>query len=171
MNTSNTNITFKGNPTTVRGKALTVGATLPKFKLVGTDMKDVTNETFAGKVLVLSVVPSLDTPVCSIQTKHLSQDAAEFGDKAVVLTVSLDLPFAQKRWCGAEGVTNVVTASDYKYRNFGDDFGAYLTDLGLLARALFVVDQAGTIRHLEYVPEVAQEPDYNAALKVVRELL
>lgn len=170
INTSNTNLTFKGKPLTVRGNVQRVGAPLPKFHLTANDMSDVTNESFAGKILIVSSVPSLDTPVCSIETKRFNDEAAKLSPDVAILTVSLDLPFAQKRWCGAEGVTNLVTASDYKYRSFGDAFGVYLEELGLLARAVFVADRNGKLMHVEYVPEIASEPNYEAALSAARTL-
>jgi thiol peroxidase len=166
MNTTNKNITFKGGKLTVTGRELKVGDTLPSFKLVGNDMKDITNEDFKGKKLILVVVPSLDTPVCQIEVKKFNEEASKRKDIAV-LAVSLDLPFAQKRWCGSEGVSNVTSASDYKYRSFGESFGTYIVELGLLARAIFSVNEKGVITHVEYVPEIAQEPEYDAALKAV----
>lgn len=168
MAKTNQNITFKGNKISVLGTPVSEGQKLPSFKLTGTDMSDITNATFAGKSLIVSVVPSLDTPVCATQTKRFNQEIDKLGGSAAVLTVSLDLPMAQKRWCGAEGVSSVVTASDYKYRGFGEDFGCYIQELGLLARAVIVADKTGTIRHVEYVDEVTKEPDYDAALKAAK---
>jgi thiol peroxidase len=158
-------ITFKGAPLTLTGTTLKVGDSLPSFKLVAQDMSDLTSASLAGKTLIISVVPSLDTPVCSVQTKRFNQYVSKLGPNAVVLTVSLDLPFAQKRWCGAEDVTHVVTGSDYKYREFGEKFGVMIKEWGLLARALFVVNTSGKIVHVEYVPEVSSEPQYEAALQ------
>jgi thioredoxin-dependent peroxiredoxin len=167
MNKSNANITFKGGKITIIGNCLKEGDSLPSFQLTGNDLKDISNESFHGKKLVVSVVPSLDTPVCSLQTKHFNQDAAKLAPDCAILTVSMDLPFAQKRFCAAEGVSNVVTASDYKYRTFGFAYGVFIEELGLLSRAVFVADAAGKIRHVEYVQEVTSEPDYNAALKAL----
>ncbi len=167
MATTNENITLKGNKVTILGNSISVGQTLPKFKLTGTDMSDITNDTYKGKKLVLSIVPSLDTPTCQIQTKRFNEEATKLGDDVVVLTVSLDLPMAQKRWCGAEGVENVVTASDYKHRAFGEDFGVYIQEIGLLARAIIVADKDGKVTHVEYVDEVANEPNYEAALTAI----
>lgn len=157
--------TFQGAPLALAGKPLRVGDALPAFKLTGTNMQDVTPEDYKGKVLILSAVPSLDTPVCAIETKRFNDEAAKLGAKAAVLTISMDLPFAQKRWCGAEGVENIQTASDYKYREFGPAFGAYISDWGLLARAVFVADSHGKLVHVEYVSKVEAEPDYSAVLK------
>jgi len=166
-----TKVTFKGAPLTILGKPLKVGDKAPQFTLTANDMSDLSSSAFAGKVLIISVVPSLDTPVCAVQTKRFNKEAGELGKDVAILTVSLDLPFAQKRWCGAEGVSNVVTASDYKHRSFGEAYGALIKEWGLLARALFVVDKSGKVAYVQYVPEVSSEPEYEGALKKVRELL
>jgi thiol peroxidase len=171
MATDNKTITFKGNPIEVQGDSLSPGQHVPDFNLVGTDMSEVGINDFSGKVLVISSVPSLDTPVCSVQTKHFNQSLETLGSQVAVLTVSRDLPMAQKRWCGAEGVENVTCASDYKHRTFGKAFGVELPTLALLARAVVVVDTQGKIAHVEYVSEIAEEPDYDAAIAAVKELL
>ena len=170
MNKSNQNITFKGNKIQVTGRQINEGDALPTFKLTANDMSDLDNSAFAGKVLILSVVPSLDTPVCALQTKRFNQEAGALGDQVAILTVSMDLPMAQTRWCGAEGVENVTTASDFKYRGFGEDFGCYLQDLGLLCRAIFISDADGKVHHVEYVSEIAEEPNYDAALSAAKEI-
>ncbi len=169
MNSSNQNISFKGAKLTIKGKALKVGDSIPSFLLTANDMSDIKSDSFKGKALIISIVPSLDTPTCALQTKRFNKEATELSSKATILTVSRDLPFAQKRWCGAEAVANVVTASDFKYRSFGEAFGVEIPDWGLLARAVLVVNPQGKITHIEYVPEVSQEPNYEAALKAVRE--
>lgn len=171
MSSTNENILFKGSKAAIVGPSLRVGAKLPAFKLTGTDMADVTNQSFAGKVIFLSVIPSLDTPICAIQTKRFNKEASDMSKDVVILTVSMDLPFAQKRWCGAEGVDRVITASDYKYRTFGESFGVLLKDLGLLTRAVFIADKSGNVTYVEYVSDVGQEPDYEAALGHIRKLL
>ena len=168
MAKNNDRITMKGNPLKVEGRCLEEGATLPLFKLTGTDMADVTNTAFAGKVVVVMSIPSIDTPVCAAETKRFNQEAASLSGDVVILGVSRDLPFALKRWCGAEGVSRVIPLSDFKYRSFGKEFGVELPDLGLLARAVFVADKSGKVVHVDYVSEVAEEPDYAAALKAVR---
>lgn len=170
-NSDNSKVLFKGAPVTIEGPCLRVGARMPKFKLTGSDLKDITSSDFSGKVIVLSAVPSIDTPVCQLQTKAFNRAASDLSKDVAIITVSLDLPFAHKRWCAAEGVENLVMASDYKYRTFGRDFGVFLPDLGLLSRAIFVADRDGSIKHVEYVEEVGNEPDYNLALTKVRELL
>ncbi len=171
MSSDNKNITFKGSPLTILGKALKVGDTLPTFTLTANDMSDLSSTAFADKPVIVSVVPSVDTPVCSIQTKRFNQEAGELGSKVAILTVSRDLPFAQKRWCAAEGVENLTLASDYKHQAFGEAFGAFIKEWGLLARALFVADKTGKLVHVEYVSDVSSEPDYSVALQKVRELL
>lgn len=171
MATSNSNITFKGSPLPVDGQPLSVGTVVPDFSLVGTDMQPVTLNNFKGKVVVICAVPSLDTPVCATETKRFNQEATSLSEDVVVLTVSRDLPFAQKRWCAAEGVDRVVCASDYKDRTFGEAFGVDARTLGLLARAVFVVDKNGKVAYVEYVPEIAEEPDYDAIIAKAKELL
>jgi len=131
-------------------------------------ISDLRCAAYHGKILVLSVVPSLDTPVCATQTRTFNQRATQLGQDVTVLTVSMDLPFAQKRFCGAEGIERVVTASDYKHRAFGAAFGVLIKELGLLARAVFVLDRQGQVVHAEYVPEVTHEPNYDAALAAVK---
>lgn len=168
MAKNNETITMKGSPLKVEGHCVEEGVPAPSFKLTGSDMADVTNTTFAGKVLVLLAIPSIDTPVCATETKRFNQEAAALSKDVVIASVSRDLPFALKRWCAAEGVDRVVTLSDYKYRTFGTEFGVDLPDLGLLARALFVVDKAGKVVHVDYVSEVAEEPNYDAALAAIK---
>ena len=160
--------TFKGSPLNLAGTELKVGDKLPAFKLTGNDMSDVDNRKFAGCTLIITTVPSLDTPVCSIETKRFNHEVEALGGAVKVLTVSMDLPFAQSRWCGAEGVKTVTTASDYKYRGFGESTGTYIQEWGLLSRAVIVADASGTIRYVEYVPEIAQEPDYAKALAAAK---
>lgn len=171
MSKSNEKITMKGNPLKVEGRCVEEGAPAPVFKLTGTDMADVTNAAFAGKVVVLLSIPSIDTPVCAMETKRFNQEVSTLSGDVVVVGVSRDLPFALKRWCGAEGVSRVIALSDYKYRSFGKEFGVELPDLSLLARAVFVIDKNGKVVHVEYVTEVANEPDYAEALKAVKSSL
>ncbi len=161
-------ITFQGKPLTLIGPEVTAGGEAPHFTLTANDLSDLRCDAYHGKVLVLSVVPSLDTPVCATQTRTFNQRATQLAGDVVVLTVSMDLPFAQKRFCGAEGIDRVITASDYKHRSFGPAFGVLIKELGLLARAVFVIDRTGKVTHAEYVREVTHEPDYDAALRAVR---
>jgi thiol peroxidase len=164
-------ITFKGKPMTLIGREVKVGSESPHFVLTANDLSDLRCEQFHGKVLVISVVPSLDTPVCAMQTRTFNQRASDLSPDVVILTVSMDLPFAQKRFCGAEGIQRVITASDFKHRSFGEGFGVLIKELGLLTRAVFVIDRNQTVSYVEYVPEVTQEPNYDAALAAVKAAL
>lgn len=160
--------TMKGNPLTLLGNEVKVGDAAPDATLVANDLSEVKLSSFKGKKVIISVVPSLDTPVCDLQTKRFNQEASKLGD-VVVVTVSKDLPFAQKRWCAAAGATAVKTLSDYR-GNFGEIYGVLIKGLNLLARAIFVVDTTGKVRYVQLVKEVASEPDYEAVLKAVRSL-
>jgi thioredoxin-dependent peroxiredoxin len=171
MAKSNETITMKGNPLKVEGKCMEEGTPAPAFTLTSTEMADVSNSHYAGKVIVLVSVPSLDTPVCAIETKRFNAEATALGNDVIVLAVSRDLPFAQKRWCGAEGVDRVIPLSDHKYRTFGKSYGVELPDIGLLARAVFVIDKTGKIAHVDYVTEVADEPDYAGVIAAVKKCL
>jgi len=164
-------ITFKGNPFTLLGPTLKVGDKAPDFALVDNGLAPVTLASSAGKIRIISAVPSLDTPVCDTETRRFNQEAAGLPGDVLVLTVSLDLPFAQKRWCGAAGIDKVITLSDYRERSFGQNYGVLIKELLLLTRAIFVVDANDTIRYIQIVPEVTSEPDYAAVVKAVKELL
>jgi thiol peroxidase len=161
-------ITFKGNGLTLVGDQVAVGKPAPAFKLTANDLSDVELSKYQGKVVIVSAVPSLDTPVCDLQTRRFNQEAGKLGEAATVLTVSMDLPFAQKRWCGAAEAKNVVTLSDYKHRAFGPAYGLLIKELGLLARAVLVIDKQGVVRYQEVVKEVTTEPNYDAALKAAK---
>jgi len=160
-------ITFKGNPMTLLGDAVEVGQNAPPFALTANDMSTKTLADFSGKTIVLSIVPSVDTPVCDSMTRRFNEEAAKLDD-AVVLTVSMDLPMAQKRWCAAAGVDNVILLSDYKDHTFGTDWGVRIKELGLLARAVYIVDKSGTVAYREVVREVTEEPDYAAAIEAAK---
>jgi thiol peroxidase len=164
-------ITFKGNPFTLLGTELKVGAKAPDFKVVDNSLAPVTLATYSGRIKVISAVPSLDTPVCDTETRRFNQEAAGFPDNVVVLTVSLDLPFAQKRWCGAAGIDRVTTLSDYQERSFAAAYGIMVKELKLLARAVFIIDADDTLRYIQIVPEVTSEPDYAAVSGAVKALL
>src|SRR6266568_7925680 len=148
-----------------------VGEKAPAFRVVDNGMAAVTLADFQGKVKIISAVPSLDTPVCDMETRRFNQEAATLPDKVAVLTISMDLPFAQKRWCGAAGIDKVRTLSDYRERSFGLGYGVLIKELLLLTRAVFVVDAAGIIRYIQIVPEVTGEPDYAAAIAAAKALL
>ena len=160
------NTMFKGNPAQTSGDLPKVGSKLPDFKLVKNDLSEATLASYAGKFKVISVFPSVDTGVCAASVRKFNQEAARLKN-AVVLNVSMDLPFAQKRFCGAEGIQNVETLSAFR-SSFAQDFGLKLSNTplaGLCARAVFVVNPDNTVLHSELVPEITQEPNYDAALK------
>jgi len=159
-------ITFQGNPLTLTGKEVKVGDQAPDFTAVDNGLKPVKLSDFKGQTVVISAVPSLDTPVCEIQTKKFNEEAAKLNAK--VLTISMDLPFAQKRFCNTFKTDKVTLLSDYKDKQFGELYGLLIKELGLLARAVLVVDKSGKISHQEIVKEVTKEPDYNSALQKVK---
>lgn len=164
-------VTFKGNPMTLVGEEVKPGDRAPEFHVVDTAMQPASLELFRGKVKILSSVPSLDTPVCDMETRRFNEEAARLPEKAVVLTISMDLPFAQKRWCAAAGVEKVKIFSDFQNRSFGCGWGVLIKELKLLARAVFVVDDQDVVRYVEIVPEITREPDYGRALEAARALL
>lgn len=164
-------ITFKGNQMTLLGPELKAGDRAPEFSAVDTTLSQVTLASTAGKIRIFSAVPSLDTPVCDTETRRFNQEAATLPENVVLQTISLDLPFAQKRWCGAAGIDRVVTLSDYRDRSFGLAYGVLIKELLLLARVIFVVDATDTIRYIQVVPEVTTEPDYAAVIKAVKDIL
>ena len=164
-------ITFKGNPMTLVGTELKVGDAAPDFSVVDNSLAPVHLAAYAGKVKIISAVPSLDTPVCDTETRRFNLEAAELPADVALLTISADLPFAQKRWCGAAGIDRVVTLSDYRERSFGLAYGVLIGELKLLSRSIFVVDRNDVISYIQHVPEVTQEPDYDAVLAAVRKLL
>lgn len=162
-------VTLKGNPLNTSGDLPKVGSMAPAYTLVRTDLSEVSAKDLAGQRVVLNIFPSLDTPTCAASVRKFNARANE-KPNTTILCVSADLPFAQKRFCGAEGLDNVVPASTFRAADFGQAYGVTLTDgplKGLLARAVVVVDGAGKVIHTELVPEIAQEPDYNAALAVL----
>jgi len=164
-------ITFKGNAMTLVGPELKVGDKAPDFSVVDNGLAQVSLASSAGKVRIISAVPSIDTPVCDTETRRFNQEAANLPDKVVLLTVSVDLPFAQKRWCGAAGIDRVATLSDYRTRSFGKNYGVLIKELLLLTRAIFVIDASDTIRYIQIVPEVTSEPDYAAVIAATKSLL
>lgn len=166
-------VTFKGNPLTLAGGELLVGAAAPDFDLASYGaggMEHIRKADLLGKPTIISVVPSLDTPVCQVQTRTFNKRLAALGDKINALTVSLDLPFAMNRFCGAEDLTGMRNGSDYMDRSFGNDWGVLIEELKILARAVFVLDAQGVIRYAQVVKEVASEPDYDAALAAIEKL-
>ena len=166
-------ITFKGNPLTLAGDAVGVGQDAPDFNLhyFEDGMQSLALANVKGKPTIISVVPSLDTPVCATQTKKFNEALGQFGDTINALTVSLDLPFAMNRFCGAENITNIRAASDYQDRSFGQNYGTLIEELKIMCRAIFVLDARGKVSYVEYVPEVTEEPNYDAALDAVKSQL
>lgn len=161
-------VTMKGNPLTLIGDEVKVGQKAPNFSVVANDLTQVQLSQFLGKTIVISAVPSLDTPVCDKETRRFNEEAAKFAKDVVVLTISMDLPFAQKRWCGAAHIEHVTTLSDYQQADFGTRYGLLIKGLRLLARAVLVIDKDGVIQYKQLVPEVTQEPDYETALQAVK---
>ena len=167
METAGT-VTLQGNPFTLVGRPVEVGQSAPTFGAVDNDLNPVNLESLRGKVVILASVPSLDTPVCDMETRRFNSEAAALGDDVTIVTISMDLPFAQKRWCGAAGIDRVVTWSDHRDAAFGMGYGLLIKELRLLARAVLVIDAQGIIRYKELVGEVTNEPDYQAALNAAR---
>lgn len=158
-------ITMKGKPLTLLGEEVEVGQAAPDCAVVANDMSVVNLSSYRGQVCVIASVPSLDTKVCDLETRRFNEEASKLGPDVVILTISMDLPAAQARWCGAAGVDRVKTLSDYREAAFGKSYGVLIKELRLLARAVFVVDKQGIIRYIQIVPDQAQEPDYDAAIR------
>ena len=164
-------VTLRGNPIALTGTEVAVGQAAPDFTAVSNDLQPVTLSGAKGKVIILSSVPSVDTPVCDTETRRFNEEAGKLGDGIEIWTLSVDLPFAQKRWCGAAGVEQVKTLSDFRDRVFAKGYGVLIDDgplAGVTARAVFVVGKDGQLTHVEYVSEIANEPDYDAALNAAR---
>lgn len=164
-------VTFKGNPHIVRGAQLKPGDSAPDFKLKATDHSLKTLADYEGKVKLLSVVPSLDTGICDAQTRRFNQEASALGEDVVILTISADLPFAQRRWCGAAGVDRVVTLSTHHDMQFSDDYGVHDITWRINQRSIFVLDRDNKVTYVQYVPEIASEVDFDAALAAVKAVL
>jgi thiol peroxidase len=164
-------ITMKGNPLTLVGEDVKVGQMAPDFVVVGNDLSAIRFSSYLGRICIISSVISLDTPVCDTQTRKFNEEAGRLGPNVAILTISMDLPFAQKRWCGAAGVNRVQTLSDHRDASFGTAYGILIKELRLLARAVFLVDQKGILRYQQLVKEVTSEPDYNAVLAELKKLV
>ena len=164
-------VTFAGNPIALLGKEVKVGDKAPAFTLLDNGLGEKTLADYAGKVKVISVVPSLDTGVCDAQTRWFNQNVSKLGKNVVVLTVSVDLPFAQKRWCGAAGIDQVETLSDHRDLSFGENYGFILEGLRLLSRGIVVIDKDDVVRYVEYVPEVTSAVNFDAAEAATKELV
>ena len=159
-------VTFQGNPMTLKGNTLSTSDKAPDFKLVDHDLNDICLSDTQGK-RVFVTVPSIDTPVCDLETKRFNEEASKLNNVKVYV-VSMDLPFAQARWCGANSASDVQLLSDYKYRSFGENYGVYVEELGLLTRAVFIVDEDNTITYAEYCSEITNHPDYEAVLEALK---
>lgn len=160
-------ITLKGNPINTSGNLPSVGSTLPDIKLTKTDLSDINLKDFAGKNIILNIFPSVDTPTCATSVRKFNEQASKL-DNTVVLCVSADLPFALNRFCGAEGLQNIIPASEFRHKEFGDKLGIRIVDgpiAGLLSRSIIVLDSAGKVTYTEQVSETANEPNYEAAIK------
>lgn len=161
-------VTFSNNPVTLVGKEVTVGDSAPDFTVLATDLSPVTLADSKGKVRLISVVPSIDTGVCAKQTRKFNEEASSLGDDVSILTISVDLPFAQKRWCGAEGIDAVQMLSDHRDFSFAEAYGVGMAEFRLLARSIFVVDKNDKVTYVEYVSEGTNHPDYEKALEAVK---
>ena len=170
MEKNNVKVTFKGNPVTLLGKAPKAGDAAPDFTALSASLEPVKLSDYDGKVKVIAVYPSIDTGICAAQNRRFNKEADQLKD-VVVLSVSVDLPFAQGRFCAAEGLNNIVTLSDHKDLDFGSKYGYLIEELRLLARGTVIIGKDNKIAYVEYVPEIAQEPDYDKALAVVKELM
>jgi thiol peroxidase len=164
-------VTMKGKPLTLVGSDVKIGEKAPDFVAIDNNLAAVRFSSYHGKICIISSVISLDTPVCDIQTKKFNDEASRLGPNVVILTISMDLPFAQKRWCGAAGVDRIQTLSDYRDTSFGTSYGVLIKELRLLARAIFLVDRKGVLQYKELVKEVTHEPDYNAVLSELKKLV
>jgi thiol peroxidase len=160
-------VMIKGKPFTLIGPEIKVGQKAPDFKMLTIDSTNVDLSQSKGKVRLLSVVHSLDTDVCDLQTQRFEQEAAKFKD-VVIYAVSMDLPFAQARYCGAHNIKNLKTLSDHREASFGHAYGVLIEELRLLSRAIFIIDQNDIVQYVEYVPEVTQHPDYNKAIEALK---
>ncbi|MGG4143249.1 thiol peroxidase [Paenibacillus algorifonticola] len=162
---------FKGNPLTLIGPELKAGDKAPDFQVNKTLVDSVSLKDYAGKIKLISVVPSIDTGVCDAQTRRFNEAAATLGDNVAVLTISADLPFAQARWCGAAGIDKVELLSDYKLKSFGEAYGVYIKEFGLDMRSIFVIDANDTIQYVEYLAEMTEHPNYEAAINAAKALV
>lgn len=163
-------VTVNKNPLTLLGNELREGDVAPFFKVIDKDLKEVESRAYAGKKIIISVTPSLDTPVCDLQLKRFNKEASSFGDDVVVMNISVDLPFAIARFCNANGIDRVLTLSDYRDVDFGTKFGVLIKENRLLARSIFIIDKNGKIAYKEIVPDITQHPDYETAINKLKNL-
>ena len=163
-------VTMKGDPVTLVGNDVKIGESAPDCTLTANDLSDFQLSSLKGKKVILSVVPSLDTAVCDLQTKRFNQEAANLGSEVAIVTISMDLPFAQKRWCGATGSDQIQTVSDHRDAAFGEAYGVLVKGLRILTRAIFVVDAEGILQYKQIVSEITNEPNYDEVLEAVKKL-
>ena len=164
-------VTMRGNPLTLVGNEVKVGQAAPDFMAIDNNLTPVKLSAYRGKICIISSVPSLDTPVCDIETRKFNEEASKLGEKVQIITISMDLPFAQKRWCGSAGANRIQTLSDHREAQFGIAYGVLIKELRLLARAVFLVDQKGILQYVQLVKEIANEPNYDeiwSALNKIR---
>ncbi|MEW5923434.1 MAG: thiol peroxidase [Candidatus Zixiibacteriota bacterium] len=164
-------IKMKGNPLTLVGHEVKVGDVAPEFTVLDENLGPVKLSSFKGKTVVIVSVPSIDTPVCDLETRRFNLEAAKLGDKVAILGISMDLPFAQKRWCGAAGVDKVKMLSDYRDASFGENFGVLIKELRLLARTVFIIDAKGKVAYIQYVEETTTEPNYDDVMKALKKVV
>ena len=163
-------ITFGGDKVTLEGKEIKVGDIAPSFKAINKDLSDFNSEDLKGKIVVYSVAPSIDTPVCALQATTFNEEATKLSDDVKIVTVTVDLPFAQERFCSVKGIDNADIVSDYRYKEFGQKFGFMIEELQLLARGVVIVDRDGKVQYVEYVPEVTNDVNFDKALEEVKKL-
>ena len=164
-------IAMRENPLTLVGEEMKVGNPAPDFIVLDNNLSPVKFSSYRGKICIISSVPSLDTPVCDIETRKFNEEAGRLGEDVVILTISMDLPFAQKRWCAAAGVNRVQTLSDHRDASFGTSYGVLIKELRLLARAVFLVDRKGILQYIQLVKEISKEPDYEEVLNALKKFL
>lgn len=164
-------IKMKGNPLTLVGNEVKVGDTAPDFTVLNANLEPVKLSSFKGKIAVIVSVPSIDTPICDMETRRFNEESEKLGDDIVILTISMDLPFAQKRWCAAAGMKNVQMLSDHRDASFGNSFGILIKELRLLARTVFIIDREGKVRYIQYVEETTDEPDYDEVLTAINKAI
>jgi thiol peroxidase len=168
---SSTKIIFGGKSVSLIGDELKVGNKAPDFTAVDGSFKPISLGDFAGKVKLISIFPSIDTGVCSMQNRKFNQEAANFGDEVAFIAISADLPFAQKRFCGAEGINNLITLSDHKDMNFANNYGFHISELRLLTRGVVIIDSKDVVRYIEILPDAGKEPNYEQAINKLKELV
>lgn len=164
-------VTFEGNVMHLEGELPVVNAPAPNFTLAATDLSERKLKDYAGNVLLLATVPSLDTPVCDLEARHFNGEASKLSDNLKIIVVSCDLPFAQHRWCGTAGVKNIETLSDYREHDFGKHYGVLIKELKLLTRAIFIIDKNGILSYCQLVPEITNQPDYEPVMEALKKTL